>query len=73
MKKLSAHPALQTWRTLNDYIMASSLDECRELLQLELEGRCRKQFVLRIHHRINKLRLAKERDELMRKIDDRND
>lgn len=59
------HPALQTWVGLNKYLMrcqAESLVE--ELLIEELAGRKRKMFIHRLHARLARLRLTRERQEL---------
>lgn len=59
-------PALRTWRALNKV-----LRECREsvaqrLLHEELHGLARKQFLLRIHSRLNYLRASRERRQLIK-------
>lgn len=58
------NPILKTWVALNSAIMHMSEDECKALLEEELSGRARKNFVKRIHCRLNKIRAHKEREEL---------
>jgi hypothetical protein len=67
MAKRRADP-LDTWVGLN--AVATTLDEAaaRTLLERELAGKCRKGFVFRLHSRINHVRAARERAELMRRV-----
>jgi hypothetical protein len=57
--------ALHSWPGVNKAVM--KLDEvgCRALLDAELKGGARLQFLLRIHSRISRLRYDTERRELM--------
>lgn len=64
MKKPVDNPVLKTWIGLNDFLMSASEESCEKLLQEELKGRKRRQFMLRIHSRLNKLRAIRERKEL---------
>lgn len=64
MKKSVANPNLQSWVALNNAIRDASESECKELMNEELTGRKRKQFVKRIHSRLNKVRADRERAEL---------
>lgn len=59
---------LDTWVGLNEALMGGDLKLAEKLLKEEKAGSNRKQFVLRIHSRINKLRAAIERAELMKKV-----
>lgn len=64
-KKPITDPALKSWDDLNEHIMQMDDEEdLQKLLDLEIAGRRRQQFVFRIHSRINKLRADRERDEL---------
>ena len=67
MKKEIINPALKTWIDLNEYIMTVGEEECQKLLVEEQNGRARKQFIRRIHCRLNKVRAARERAELLEK------
>ena len=67
-KKPITRPELESWDALNSAIMQMDEAEAKVLLDHELKGRKRSQFVKRIHSRINKLRADRERDELKRKI-----
>lgn len=69
VKRAIINSALTTWDNLNTHVMNTD-DEAKlqKLLKEELDGRKRKQFVLRIHSRLNKLRADRERVELLEKI-----
>lgn len=70
MKKEITNPALKTWVGLNKYIMTVDEEECQKLLIEEQNGRARKQFIRRIHCRLNKVRAERERAELLEKYDE---
>ena len=63
-KKPIKRPELKSWEALNSAIMKMDEAEAKVLLQHELKGRKRGQFLKRIHSRINKLRADRERLEL---------
>lgn len=68
-KKKVTNPALLSWDALNEAIMGTEDEKaCQALLDEELKGRKRQQFVNRIHSRINKLRAHRERAELQSKL-----
>lgn len=58
------NPALRSWLALNDAIREADEAFCWQLLDEELKGRRRKQFIRRIHSRLNKVRADRERAEL---------
>lgn len=58
-------PELKTWVGLNEALMGGDLALAERLLAAEKKGKARKQFMLRIHSRINKLRAEGERAELL--------
>ena len=64
MKNPVENPALVSWIALNDKLRGANETECRSLLEEELKGRKRKQFIKRIHSRLNKARADRERIEL---------
>lgn len=64
MKKPVTNPTLQSWLALNDALRGSDEATCQRLLDEELKGRKRKQFIKRIHSRLNKVRADRERAEL---------
>jgi hypothetical protein len=64
MKKTAENPALVSWIALNNKLRGANETECRSLLEEELKGRKRRQFVKRIHSRLNKVRADRERVEL---------
>ena len=53
-----------TWVDLNDRLMTADEATCAALLELERTGKARRQFMLRIHSRLNKVRADRERREL---------
>lgn len=57
-------PALVKWLGLNAELRDCTEARCEELLRLEKAGRRRRQFLLRIHSRLNKVRADRERDEI---------
>ena len=57
---------LTTWIGLNEALMAGDLELAERLLKEEQKGKKRKQFMLRIHSRINKLRADAERAKLLK-------
>ncbi len=66
MKKPVTNPALKSWLELNDALRGANEATCETLLKEELKGRKRKQFLKRIHSRLNKARADRERRELER-------
>lgn len=64
MKKPVTNPTLQSWLALNDALREADEATCQRLLEEELKGRKRKQFIKRIHSRLNKVRADRERAEL---------
>lgn len=65
MSKPISCPALSTWILLNDALRGADEATCRQLLKAERKGRKRKQFLKRIHSRLNKARADRERQELL--------
>lgn len=55
---------LSSWSALNSHLKAADEAECRRLMKRELKGERRRQFVMRIHSRLNKVRADRERVEL---------
>lgn len=58
---------LDTWIYLNAHLKAADQAECQRLLKEELKKRRRKQFLLRIHSRLNLVRAQTERLDLLSK------
>lgn len=57
------------WDDLNDALRNADLAAAKALLKVETKSvNPRKQFVLRIHSRINKLRAEQERKNLLRNL-----
>jgi len=59
--------ALANWTALNDALRDATEGEAEMLLKAEVKGVGRLGFVIRIHHRFNKLRSARELRELSAK------
>ena len=72
MKEEIKNPALKTWIALNDFVRTANEDQCQNLLVEEQNGRARKQFMRRIHCRLNKVRAERERAELLENSDGQN-
>lgn len=64
MKAKITNPSLETWVNLNATLQGCDEKTAEGLLEEERKGRKRKQFMLRIHSRLNKLRADRERKEL---------
>lgn len=64
-KKPIKNPSLQSWLALNQELREADEDLCRSLLKEERAGRKRRQFLKRIHSRLNKVRADRERQELV--------
>jgi hypothetical protein len=64
LKKPITNPTLQSWLALNEALRVANEALCQQLLKEELKGRRRKQFIRRIHSRLNKVRADRERIEL---------
>lgn len=73
MKKPVKNENLQTWVALNDALRDADEKLCMQLLKEEKAGRQRRQFLLRIHSRLNKVRADREREQLMWQAKIRND
>lgn len=63
-KKPIKNPALQSWLALNQELSEADENRCASLLKEERAGRKRRQFLKRIHSRLNKVRADRERVEL---------
>lgn len=66
MKKSIKVP--RSWLDLNELLRDADEKTCEILLSAEKAGRARKQFLRRIHSRLNKVRADRERCELEAKI-----
>jgi hypothetical protein len=60
-----ADDPLSTWKNLNACLTGAGEDLCIKLLREEQLGKRRKQFLLRIYSRLNKVRADRERKELV--------
>jgi hypothetical protein len=63
-KPTKPSPELASWIELNAALMDGDLQLAERLLKEEQANKKRKQFMLRIHSRINKLRAEAEREAL---------
>lgn len=61
---------LRTWVALNEAMQSATEEQCLKLLAAEKKGKRRKQFMLRIHSRLNRVRAARERAELIKLASD---
>lgn len=61
--KISAISA--EWKLLNDQLRHADEATCERLLKKELRGQQRLTYLLRIHSRLNRVRAARERRELI--------
>lgn len=68
MKVTILNPALKSWIALNNKLRRANEQDCQALLKEEFRGRKRKQFISRIHSRLNKVRANRERAELKKKM-----
>lgn len=59
---------LATWPDLNRAITEADEARCLELLELEMKGKRRKEFALRIQSRLNRVRSQRERAELIERL-----
>jgi len=57
--------ALNSWKSLNDFLRTANEEQCIELLKREKRGDARVHFLIRIHGRLNVTRAARERQELL--------
>jgi len=67
MKEKINNPVLVSWLALNEFIRSAGEKQCTKLIDEELAGRSRKQFLRRIHSRLNKVRADRERIQLEQK------
>jgi len=56
--------ALKNWTALNIWLKGADLSECLILLDFERNHAARREFLLRIHARMNRLRRGMERKAL---------
>lgn len=65
-KRAVGDEALVSWVSLNDELRGADEERCAALLAAESAGRRRRQFLLRIQSRLNRVRRATERAGLER-------
>lgn len=56
--------SVKKWVELNDELREADEAACEKLIELELAGKARWGYVMRIHSRLNKARAERERAEL---------
>lgn len=66
MKPKSAVSA--DWAALNKQLRTANESLCCKLLKIEQLGKQRVQFLRRIHSRLNRVRAARERKELVKPV-----
>lgn len=55
---------IKDWQALNKRLLDATENDCLQLMRAEKGGKCRKSWLVRIHHRLNKLRAQRERAAL---------
>lgn len=68
MKKISTSILDGSWVELNDVLRTADEKFCAALIEAELAGKRRQQITTRIWSRFNRMRGARERAELAKKI-----
>lgn len=63
--KESLAASLQTWIRFNEAMRDAGEAAAALALELEKNGACRKQYLLRAHARMNRMRAIREREELI--------
>ena len=63
-KAVIKNDALKSWIALNEFLRDCTLTQAQKLLDEEKKGRVRKQFIKRIHSRLNRLRAKSEREAI---------
>lgn len=61
----NAGEVLQNWESVNRFLLKSTEEETKELLEVERRGMNRLSIVLRLYGRFSKLRHRRERSELV--------
>lgn len=60
--------ALNSWADLNKMLGMFREDQIKEMMEIEMANRKRKDIVERLHQRYSKLRTARERKEIEEKL-----
>lgn len=55
---------IKDWAALNARLAGATEEDCLKLLKCEKGGNKRRSWLVRIHHKLNKLRALRERAEL---------
>lgn len=71
-KKYEPSAPLVSWLALNEALMSGDLALAQGLLKEEKANKKRKQFLLRLHSRINKLRADEERSSILAACDEQD-
>jgi hypothetical protein len=64
MLKSELERVLQSWSSLNGFVREANEEQCQIIIKEELATKRRRQFILRAHSRLNKVRADRERQEL---------
>lgn len=59
---------LDSWHALQEHIHGMSENDLTNHIARELDGKCRRNMVMRMFMKLNKLRYRREREELEKKI-----
>lgn len=63
---------LESWHHLQSVIHGLTEDEIQTLIEKEIEGKNRRNMVMRLHMKLNKLRYRRERDALEKRTKEPN-
>lgn len=67
-KPFDAAKHLEDWNACNKFLKKATEEQAAALLAAELNGACRRSYVVRIHARFNSQRVVRERKELLSKF-----
>ena len=70
MTKDEIDNALRSWHTINKALKTMTEQDCKVAMERELVGNRRKDVVVRVHQSFSRLRLNRERDELIVAVSD---
>ena len=70
MTKDEIDKALHSWHTINKALKTMSEHDCKLAMERELVGIRRKDVAVRVHQAYSRLRLNRERDELIAAVSD---
>jgi len=63
---------LESWHSLQACIHGLDEKKLSDLIEKEIAGKCRRNMVMRMHMKLNKLRYRRERDALIKRTKEPN-